>query len=57
MTSFLELGYAQNDNGLARLSSIPGYFSDSTNVEYSTDNDLAIADDQHIEGETRRVTE
>ena len=57
MVSFLELGYVWSDNSLVRLSSVPGYWFDPTNVDYWTNKDPNVVDDQRIEEEARKATE
>ena len=60
MASFLELGYMWSDNSLVRPSSVPGYCFDPINVDYWTDKDPNVVDDQCIEEEeeeARKATE
>ena len=57
MASFLELGYVWSDNSLIRPSSVPGYCFDPTNVDYWTNKDPNVVDDQRIEEEARKATE
>ena len=57
MTPFLELGYVWSDNSLVRPSSVPGHCFDLTNVDYWTNKDPNVVDNQCIEEEARRDTE
>ncbi|CAF4437558.1 unnamed protein product, partial [Rotaria magnacalcarata] len=51
IASFLELRYVWIDNSLVRPTSIPDYCFDPTNVDYATNKNPNIADDQLIEEE------
>ncbi len=46
-----------NDNSLVRPRSLPGYCFDPTNVDYSTNKDPNVADDQRMDEEARKATE
>ncbi|CAF3772327.1 unnamed protein product [Rotaria sp. Silwood1] len=57
MASFLELEYVWNDTSLVPYPSIPGYCFDPINVDYSTNKDPKIADNQRIQEEGRKAIE
>jgi hypothetical protein len=55
LASFLELGYVWKDDSLVRPPSVPGYCFDPTTVDYFTNNDPNMADDQRIDEEARKA--
>ena len=54
MASFFELW---SDNSSVRPSSVPDYCFDPINVNYWTNKDPNVVDDQRIEEEARKATE
>ncbi|CAF5017921.1 unnamed protein product, partial [Rotaria sp. Silwood1] len=51
MPSFLELEYVWSESSLVPPPTTPGYCFDPINVDYSTNKDPKIADDQRIQEE------
>ncbi|CAF1530372.1 unnamed protein product [Rotaria sp. Silwood1] len=57
MPSFLELEYVWSESSLVPPPTTPGYCFDPINVDYSTNKDPKIADDQRIQEEARKAIE
>lgn len=54
---FLELGYVWKDDCIIRPPSLPGYVFDPTTVDYMSNKDPNVQDDERINEEARRTTE